>query len=254
MAANIAVGDRVFVNTSRIANPPPTPGAFYATSVLERADRSVRVQLPGGELSGWISTKFVHPSAGLAILQFGDFHNEAANLDPLSKGILQNARILYGDDSIVRFWKVRSRSELDHMSATNMMRFADKIIVIGHGSPEGSISLGAAEIGAGDVATVLDGSPDHPRGGWELICAVCHSGRASFAKVVSESRSVNCVIGPMHEAHSSEMSQFIQSYLNLHLLSGYTTTVAAKFANFAATGEGTFRLWRKGRRISLSYQ
>ena len=253
MAAHIELGDRVYVNTSRLASEVPAPGALYATSVVERADRSVRVNLPGGEVSEWISTKFVHHQAGIAIIQLGDYLNEATNLDPLSKGILQNARILYGDDSSVRYWKIRSKSELRYLFSSNFLGFADKIILIGHGDDEGELSIGSSGISAARLGKAISASEQGPASGWQLLCAICHSGRASFGKTLSTYRNVNCVIGPMHESHSSEMSQFIQTYLNWHLLDGMTTTVAAKYARHSATGNATFRMWKSGRRQSLTY-
>lgn len=253
MAAWLAVGDQVYVNASRLGQKVDCPGALYSTRVVEKNDRSVKVDLPGGIVSEWIATKYAHRRAGIAILQLGDYLNEASNLDPLAKGILQNARILYGDDASVRYWKIRSKSELSYLFASNMLSFADKIALIAHGGEQGSLSIGSKEISAQKIGEFADNTPAPPPAGWEFICAVCHSGRANFGKTLSEFSSVNCVIGPMHESHSSEMAQFIQTYLNFHLLAGYTTTVAAKYARLSATGADTFRMWKNGSRQSITY-
>lgn len=253
MARELEVGEQVFVNISRLDDPPNTPGAFYNTEVVDKTQRSVKLKLPNNCISDWISAKYVHRKAGIIILQFGDYDNEMANLDPLSKGILQNARILYGDDAVVRYWKIRSRSEIRHLVARDQFRFADKIILIGHGTVEGELMLGNREMPVKKFGEILDGAPNPPEDGWDFLCAVCDSGRAVFAKTLSNFQNVRCVIGPMHKAHSSEMAQFIQSFLNWNLLAGYTTTVAAKYARHAATGIGTFRLWKNGTRRSLSY-
>ena len=253
MAAGINVGDRVYVNASRLGEDVNCPGALYSTSVVEKIDRSVKVNLQNGAISDWIATKYVHHKAGIAIVQFGDFTNEATNLDPLSKGILQNARILYGDDSSVTYWKIRSESELRYLFDSNFLSFADKIVLIGHGSEGGDLAIGQSSISASDIGLIVSTSPNPPQEGWEFICAICHSGRAAFAKSLSSCAHVKFVIGPMHQSHSSEMAQFVQTYLNYHLLAGFTATVAAKYARHAATGEAKFRMWKNGVRQSLTY-
>ena len=253
MAAGISVDDSVYVNASRLRHSVSCPGALYATTVVEKDARSVKVKLPNGVISDWIATKYVHHKVGISIIQFGDFTNESANLDPLSKGILQNARILYGDDSTVSYWKIRSESELDYLFRSNSLSYSDKIILIAHGSEEGNLSIGASSIDAFTLGGFVAETPNPPQGGWEFICAICHSGRASFGKKLSESKNVNFVLGPMHQSHSSEMAQFVQTYLNYHLLAGFTSTVAAKYARNAATGEAKFRMWKNGVRQSLTY-
>ena len=251
MASALQIGDRVYVNTSRLGAEVDCPGSLYPTSVMDKNDRSVKVSLPNGVISGWIATKYAHRKAGIAIIQFGDYLNEFTNLDPLFKGILQNARILYGDDSSVHYWKLRSRVEVAHIFAAGMLSFADKIVLIAHGNDEGQLSIGSKVIGPMRLGRYVEQAINAPPSGWEFICAVCHSGRASFGKTLSEFRNVNCVIGPMHSAHSSEMAQFIQTYLNWHLLAGYTTTYAGKYARSSATGQGTFRMWSGGIKNSL---
>jgi hypothetical protein len=253
VAAGLSLGDRVYVNASRLDQAVDCPGAFYETNVVQKQSRSVRVNLPGGNISDWIATKYVHQKAGIAIVQLGDFLNEATNLDPLSKGIMQNARILYGDDASVRYWKIRSESELAFLFDAGMLNFADKVILIAHGSDEGQLSIGASTIVASRLGEIVAGANNPPAAGWEFICAICHSGKAALGKVLSRYRNIGFVIGPMHQSHSSEMAQFIQTYLNFHLLAGFTATVAAKYARQSATGEATFRMWKNGQRQSLTY-
>lgn len=252
MASGIAVGDRVYVNTSRIDVEVQAPGALYATNVLERKDKSVKVSLPGGQVSDWISTKYVHHQSGIAIIQFGDWVNEGANLDPLAKGILQNARILYGDDSSVRYFKIRSLEELKHLFFDRLLGFCDKIVVIAHGGNDGSLSMGSTEISVAKFGDAVEAANGFPPSGWQFLCAICYSGQSSFGKVFSRFRNVNCTIGPMREIHSSEMAQFIQTYLNWHLLNGVTPKVAAKYALSAATGNATFRMWQRGIRRPIA--
>src|SRR5689334_19398851 len=88
MAQNLQIGDQVFISRNRLGLDPNSPSAFYKTTVREVVDRSVKVDLPGGELSEIIGTSAVHRNIGVLIFRIGDYQTELSLLDPLAKSVL----------------------------------------------------------------------------------------------------------------------------------------------------------------------
>jgi hypothetical protein len=242
MAAYLEAGERVYVATTRVPNMPDLGKAFFHTHVVEREDRSIRVNLLGGAPSDWISTRYAHRVIGVCIIEAGDFDTEATLLDPLQKSILQNCRIIFGDDELVRSWKVRSLEELREIWRSGVPRSFDQVILIGHGSGGQSMMFGRTAHSADEIAaSVEDGQRQ-----WKFILTSCELGRAAFSKAFSYNTAVDHIIAPFHSIHGAIAAQFTQTYLVRNLITAETPLVAFKNAAWSVPGNASFRFWSGG--------
>ena len=60
MAGRFAVGDKVFVPSSRIEGLNDLPSVFWESTVAEVANKKIKVNLRGGKTSEWIGTSLCH--------------------------------------------------------------------------------------------------------------------------------------------------------------------------------------------------
>lgn len=242
MAANLEPNEQIYVATARVPNMPDLGKAFFKTRIVEREDRSIRVNLPGGAPSDWISTRYAHRTIGVCIIEVGDFDTEETLLDPLQKSILQNCRIIFGDDELVRSWKIRSLDELREIWRSGVPRSFDQVILIGHGRGGDSMTFGRRAHDADEIADCLnDGARQ-----WKFILTCCELGRAAFSKSFSYNAPVNHVIAPFHSVHGAVAAQFTQTYLVRNLLTAETPLVAFKNAAYSVPGNASFRFWSGG--------
>jgi len=244
MAANIQMGDEVYIYRNRLPTLPDQGKAFFKTVIVERQKRSARVRMPNGEYSDFISTKFIHHRVGVAIIQFGDFLSESTLIDPLSKTILQCCRILFGDDSYVRYIKIRSLVELSRLCESSELHPFEHIVVIGHGSRSGSICTIIEEITSS--AAGREFSQNNPRP-WDFTFLCCYLGRTAFAKTFSMAACCKSLIAPFNSVHGAVSAQFMQTYLVKALLEGETTAVAHRHGSTSTPAKSAFRLWQNGK-------
>lgn len=247
MAKNIQIDDRVYVCRNRLPILPDQGKAFFRTKVLERHERSVSLELPGGVASEFVSTKFVHHRVGIAIVAVGDLKSEATLIDPLSKTVLQYCRLLFGDDDYVRFFKIRTEAELAELCDKNCFVPFDHIAIIGHGSMTGEISGAVANISVERLAAAFEINNPSP---WDFTFLCCYLGRAVFARDFSASSFCKSMVAPFNPVHGAISAQFIQTYLVKGLLEGETTSVAHRHASESTPPASRFRLWRNGRLVA----
>jgi hypothetical protein len=243
MANNLAVGESVYVPTARIPNLPDSGKAFYRNTIVDREDRSIKINLPNQQTSEWISTRYAHRHIGICVIEVGDYDTEATLLDPLSKSVLQNCRIMLGDDDLVRFWKVRSIKEIHQIWQGGTPLSFDQVIIIGHGVGGQSVLAGRNHRAADQLLSCFQGHGDRR---WKFVLSCCELGRASFAKGFSKDSVVEHVIAPFHSVHGAVAAQFIQTYLVRNLISAETPQVAFKGAATSVPGNTSFRFWRRG--------
>lgn len=243
MAANVNIGDRVYVCRSRLPSVNDQAKAFYRSEVVGRYHRSVSVQLPDGVHSDFISTKFVHHRVGIAILTFGDFFSESTLLDPLAKTILQYCRLLFGDDDYVRFLKVRTDAELDMLCRNSELSPYEHVVILGHGAQEGALCGGLENITVERLVDIFEQNNPVP---WDFAFLCCYLGRSAFGKPFSKSRICKSLVAPFNAVHGAVSAQFIQTYLVKLLLEGETTAVAHRHASESTPSGSRFRLWRNG--------
>jgi hypothetical protein len=216
--------------------------SFYRTEVTDIERRSVKVRLRGGAWSALIATSKVHRNVGVIIISVGDFATEATLIDPLAKSALQFARLLLPDDYL-RSVRVRSITELQQWWATNHGAFTH-VVLVGHGTKSG-IEFGVGGVqDAASFSTCLM-TPANAEKTFISLC--CETGRTPFAKAFSKLAFCGSYIAPYHSVHGAIASQFLQSFLSLHLLQGKSTAVAFKNANLAIPGDFKFHHWRKAK-------
>ncbi len=135
MARNLKVGYMVYLPCSKFAELIYQPTAFYRTKVVDVRDKSIKVDLPQQKVSAFFGMSLAHDNLGLMIVSIGDFETETALLDPLSKSVLQYARLLMSDDALLNI-KLRFLSELKTYWQRDQAAYTH-VVLIGHGSISG---------------------------------------------------------------------------------------------------------------------
>lgn len=244
MAIALQENEQVFVPTSILEKDVSSPSAFYRTRVLELQNRSAKVDVGGNETE-WVATSKCQRNIGIAIIAVGDLETERTLIDPLSKSILQFARILCSDD-YVHFYKVRSKGELEKIWEIQH-RVYSHVVVVGHG--DGSALKFAVDgmVPAADLGNELDIDGVDRK---TFINLSCELGKASYGKPFSNLAVCDAFIGPFHSVHGAIASHFVQSFLIYHLLHGETLGVAFRHARDGVAGGASFRMWRYGNLIT----
>jgi hypothetical protein len=228
-------GETVWVPSTRL--PGAQPFALMERKVQAVEERSIVVD-DGQAGTVKVSTRTAHSrSLGFLVLRVGDLSTETTLLDPLAKSALQYLRLLISDTEI-RMLHVRTDAEVRTFMSTNGAMFSH-VILIGHGTPTSLLAMGTQLSGA-EVGSMLDeGDPK------VVISLACSTGKTTFARELSKSKSVRELVAPFSEAHGAAASLFLQTLLHKHLLMGHEFRTAFRLANEGL--EGThFRHWRDG--------
>ena len=130
MARNIKEQDTVYVPCSKFEQLLDYPTAFYKTKVVEVQGKKIKVNLPGQVVSEFFGVSLAHETVGLLIVSIGDFETEGTLIDPLSKSVLQYARLLIPDDSLLHV-KLRSLVELKTYWQRDQAAYSH-VVIIGH--------------------------------------------------------------------------------------------------------------------------
>jgi hypothetical protein len=228
-------GETVWVPSTRL--PGAQPFALMERKVQAVMERSIVVDDGHGGVVK-VSTRTAHSrSLGFLVLRVGDLITEATLLNPLAKSVLQYLRLLISDTEVRRL-HVRTDAEVRTFMSTRGAAFSH-VILIGHGTPTSLLAMGTRLSGA-EVGLMLDeGDPK------VVISLACSTGKTTFARELSKSKSVRELVAPFREAHGAAASLFLQTLLHKHLLMGHEFRTAFRLANEGL--EGThFRHWRNG--------
>jgi hypothetical protein len=241
VAKGLKVGDAVYVPRTRLGLSPDDPSAFLRTIVRQVVERSIVVDIPGGQSSP-IASSAAQLNVGVAVVRVGDFDTEQTLLDPLAKSLLQFCRLLLPDDMVV-IREVRSRAELRRFW-TNDHAVYSHLVLVGHGR-EDAIRFGHEDwVSASNLATELAVDEVTPK---VIISLCCKNGYAGFAQALSRTPVCQAAVGPFDAVHGAVASQFCQTFLAYHLLHGETLKVAFRHARKGVPGATSFRLWVKGK-------
>ena len=244
MAIRLQVGEDVFVPVSILEKEVQSPSAFHRTRILDLEGRSARVDVGGGDTE-LVSTSKCQRNIGIGIIAVGDLESESVLIDPLSKSVLQFARLLSSDD-FVFLHRLRSVAEFAAIWTLNHRNYSH-VVMVGHGN--GSAMKFAVDgwVTSQGLADVIDVD------GAEEKCFVnlsCELGKAAYGKPFSELAACNSFIAPFHSVHGAVASHFAQSFLIYHLLHGETRKVAFRHARQWVAGAASFRMWRRGAMIT----
>src|SRR5262249_11154574 len=81
-----------------------------------------------------------------------------------------------------------------------------------------------------------------------FVSLCCRTGYASFGSSFSRLQTVcKSLVAPFHSVHGAIASQFCQTLLAEHLLTGYSFGRAFHHARDAVPANTSFRLWRAGK-------
>jgi hypothetical protein len=171
----------------------------------------------------------------------GDLESESTLIEPLSKSVLQFARLLCSDDYVF-FHRLRSVAELAAIWQLNHRSYSH-VVMIGHGN--GSAMKFAVDdwVNSSDLARVIDLDGVHDKCFVNLSCQL---GKAAYGKPFSDFAACNSFIAPFHSVHGAVASHFAQSFLIYNLLHGETRKVAFRHARQWVAGAASFRMWRDG--------
>lgn len=242
MAANIQIGNTVFVPTTLLPNPEQYGTALTTRTVANVQGRKATLALPQGVFSPPIAFSKLHTDLKILVLRVGDFATEANLLDPLAKSVLHFLR-LFIDDSFVQLLQVRSLEELLVWWAVNANGYSH-VVLIGHGN----MAAGAIQFAVGGNKTAADfgAALTATNSPITFISLACQSGLQIFSKPFSSLPFCSAFIAPFHSVQGAVASQFCQSFFANHFVEGRSLGVAFKDARAATPGSTSFRLWRNG--------
>lgn len=241
----VAIGDEVYVPRTLIGLNPNGISPFHRTVVREREGRSVRIDLPGGQLSGLIAVKKLTFSYGVFILRIGDFEEDNL-LNPLAKSILNYAKMLLPGDS-VKLVSVRTVREFVHFWG-KCHGMCKQMILIGHGYREGFV-FGKKNVRAARFRAMIEAPNPSEK---EVISLACKTGYSGVGKVLSASPAVSHYVGPYQTVHGGVSSLFASTFLHERLLAHYSARVAIRHARDDLLGAASYRLWESGNLVNLN--
>lgn len=242
MARQLAHGDTVYVPCSRLDGIGDIGTALYRTRVEGVQGKRVTVSLPGGKVSKPIGMSLLHRDVGILVLNIGDFETERTLLDPLAKSVAQFCRLLVPDDQILSV-RVRSLGELKQVWIKEQAVYTH-VIWIGHGSKDGLRFAVDGLISADQLCEELRVT-GAPKKTYVSLC--CKTGFSSFGGTMSRAKICDSFVGPFHSVEGAVASQFCQTFLTCHFLSGETTGVSFNHARKWVPGGASFRLWSSGK-------
>lgn len=241
MARRLKVGDTVYVPRARLGLAVDGASAFWRSTVHSVMERSVEVDLPGGEMTS-VASSAAHLNMGVVIVRIGDYQTETTLLDPLKKSLLHYCRLLLPDD-MVQAWDVRAPQELRELWKKNH-RACSHLVVIGHGRDD-AIRFGLDDwVDAATFAELLQASKVTQK---IVTSLACKTGYAAFAQALSREKPCDVVMAPFHAVHGAVASQFCETLLAHHLLRGETLSIAFRHARASVPGAVIFRLWDHGK-------
>jgi hypothetical protein len=243
--AKFVVGDRVYVPSSLLPEGDRDIYAMRRCDVVDATDRSIKVGLPGGASSSSIGSSKAHGTLGIALISVGDFDSEEGLINPLGKSILQFCRLLLPDDHIAAV-KIRAIGELGEWWRKNHGAYTH-IVLIGHGDRE-AIYFGVG--GARKPISFERRLGKHNAGKKLFISLCCETGKSPFAEEFSSLDFCRGLIAPEHSIHGAVGSQFLQTFLSLHLLQGKSPKIAFNNANALMPGRDSFAIWENGTKRS----
>lgn len=235
------VGDRVYLPASLLPEGDRDIFAMRRCEVTAVNDRSIRVRLPDNADSKWIGSSKAHGALGIALVSIGDFDSEEGLINPLGKSILQFCRLLLADDHIAAI-KIRAIGEFGEWWGKNHNAYTH-IILIGHGDHE-AIYFGVG--GARKPIYFKRRLGKHNAEPKLFISLCCETGKEPFAERFSRLDFCGDLIAPEHSIHGAVGSQFLQTFLSLHLLQGKSKKVAFNNANSLMPGSDSFAMWSAG--------
>ena len=245
MPSAISTEQLVYIPTRFLPDSKRDSHAIRQCKVIDISGRSVRVQLKNGDPSDLIAVSKIHTNLGVALVSIGDFETEDGLINPLSKSLLQFCRLLLPDDQMTSV-RVRSITEVGSWWNVNHGAYTH-VIVVGHGSAD-AIKFGVGgDRQAKSFHRQMHEVDAHPK---TFISLCCETGKSTFAREFSGFDFCNYFIGPEHSIHGAVASQFLQSFLNLHLLQGKSTKIAHRHANDLVMAEDRFSIWKAGINVS----
>lgn len=240
--AKFLPGATVFGSALSLDKKGKLDHALIEGEVVNVEGRSATVNFQKGVGVKKVGTVTLHSNVSFLLIEFGDFANETANLDPLVNSIHGFLRLLISDDALIKFLKLRSLGEFEY--CLKHYGGYSHIILVGHGSGAGHLCAGEADTitditFAGLVAAHCTSKPT-------FISMCCHSGEAAFAKKVSATAESGAFIGPKGAIHSCSASQFVQTFLGFQILEGMRLKSAFDRARDCTPGSACLRLWKNG--------
>lgn len=241
MSTKFRLEETCYVPTSLLPDENKYPVSIYRTTVKDIKNKSVKVQLRGGDISDWITTSKVSKNIGILIICIGDFSTEETLLNPLTKSILQFSRLLLEDDSVMLI-KVRSIGELSAWWKHNEAAYSH-VVLIGHGSSTGIIFGYGGKKTPSDFEKCFSTENNIPK---IFISLCCETGRNSFSGPFSQISTCSHLIAPYHSIHGSVASQFYQTLMCWHLLDARSIKIAYNKAQRSIPKKYIFRSWTNG--------
>lgn len=241
LSSNLQVGETVYVPCSRISEIGDIGVALYRTQIEEVDGRKAKVRMPGGESSDWIGASLLHRDVGILIINIGDLATERTLLDPLAKSVTQFCKLLVPDDQI-KSVRVRSIDELRKVWQIEQAAYTH-VIWIAHGSHDGLFFGVDGLVSQASLEQALRVRAA-PKKVYISLC--CKTGVKSFGGEMSEATICSYFMGPFQSVQGAVASQFCQTFLLCHFLSGETVGVAFNHARKAVPGSTSFRLWKSG--------
>jgi hypothetical protein len=212
--------------------------------VVSANDRSIHVRLPDGTASRPIGSSKVHQSLGIALVSIGDFQSEDGLINPLSKSLLQFCRLLLPDDHIASV-KIRAIGEFGEWWAIHHAAYTH-IILIGHGDKT-AIYFG---VGGARLPISFDRRLSKHNASPKLFISLCcETGTAPFARDFSKLPFCKALIAPEKSIHGAVASQYLQTFLSLHLLQGKSIKIAFNNSNSLVPGIDRFSMWTAGTKL-----
>ncbi len=244
--AKFESGDYVYIPRVKIGLESGY-SSFYRTKVVDVKAGSIRVDLPEGKTSEWVSTSFAKKIIKALVVAVGDFDSELGLIDPLYKTVLHHFRLLLSDDEALGV-KVRSLTEFSSYWNKEESEVSH-VVFIGHGRSD-AIYFGVdGWVESTQFRHAIE-SPGVSKKHFVFLC--CQTGKANFSKHLSSSKACEDVVAPFHSAHGAVASQFCQTYFLLMYLGGYTSKVAFNKAKKAGVHSTKFRFWDDGKLAKTS--
>lgn len=220
--------------------------ALVQRKVHQNIGRSIRVDSADGDTE-IVASSQVHHEIQVALVALGDFKSETALIDPVRKSLDPFFSLLLPEDRY-DVWRVRTKLELEERLST-YGKPVTHLVLVGHSDGDvlylaGEQSLSGEELSA-LLAKVADNTPKM------VLSLACKTGRAEFAKPLSQGEYCIGVLAPFNDIHGAEAALLGSTYFSELLLRGSQSATARKRARQALPSPARLSWWVDGTKLPV---